>query len=128
MKTMIAIVALLLVGCSPHPQHHDKPVLQQPKPETDQTTEPNSTDISQYAYRVKGIIDSSMPLSGLSMGHKCSLRINAAKDGTLISATAIDGDQDLCEIALDRLRGTNLPAMTDHEYSVFHQFILDYHY
>ena len=115
---LVLFIPLFLAACTAAPQTRSG------KPGKSETTQvvndvpgdlkagPNE-NIASYATKIKRSIEEKIYRPESYKGQECTLRILLARDGLVMSATAENGNQELCNAALIAVKQANIPPAPD---------------
>ncbi|MGB7801650.1 cell envelope integrity protein TolA [Buttiauxella sp.] len=123
-----ATLSLTLTGCINHSQSpaSTRGINSVSTPSSSDKTQLNA-NISNYAYEIKRAIEDKFDDPASYRGKACSLRINLAPDGALMSVKAEGGDPALCEAAIAATKVAHIPAPPNIEvYEVFQHAAIDF--
>jgi colicin import membrane protein len=86
-------------------------------------------NIASYATKIKRSIEEKIYRPDSYKGQKCTLRILLARDGLVMSATAENGNPELCHAALTAVKQANMPPAPDEKtWQAFRNASLDFSY
>jgi colicin import membrane protein len=86
-------------------------------------------NITSYATKIKRSIKEKIHSPDSFKGQKCTLRILLARDGLVMSATAENGNPELCNAALMAVKQANIPPAPDEKtWQAFRNASLDFAY
>ncbi|EBF8880657.1 TPA: cell envelope integrity protein TolA [Escherichia coli] len=131
---LVLFIPLFLAACTAAPQTRSG------KPGKSETTQvvndvpgdlkagPNE-NIASYATKIKRSIEEKIYRPESYKGQECTLRILLARDGLVMSATAENGNQELCNAALIAVKQANIPPAPDEKtWQSFRNASLDFSY
>lgn len=131
---LVLFIPLFLTACTAAPQTRSG------KPGKSETTQvvndvpgdlkagPNE-NIASYATKIKRSIEGKIYRPESYKGQECTLRILLARDGLVMSATAENGNQELCNAALIAVKQANIPPAPDEKtWQSFRNASLDFSY
>ena len=131
---LVLFIPLFLAACTAAPQTRSG------KPGKSETTQvvndvpgdlkagPNE-NIASYATKIKRSIEEKIYRPESYKGQECTLRILLARDGLVMSATAENGNQELCNAALIAVKQANIPPAPDEKtWQSFRHASLDFSY
>ena len=131
---LVLFIPLFLAACTAAPQTRSG------KPGKSETTQvvndvpgdlkagPNE-NIASYATKIKRSIEEKIYRPESYKGQECTLRILLARDGLVMSATAENGNQELCNAALIAVKQANIPPAPDEKtWQSFRNASLDFAY
>ena len=116
MTSLVAIIAL--AGCGT--DHHIT------RAESLKITE-RGNEVMQYAGQIRDAVLSKIYSPEQYAGKRCTVRMQLARDGMVISARSEGGDPALCQAALSAVRYAKIPpAPSDEVYQIFRNVPLDF--
>lgn len=131
---LVLFIPLFLAACTAAPHTRSG------KPGKSETTQvvndlpgdlkagPNE-NIASYATKIKRSIEEKIYRPESYKGQECTLRILLARDGLVMSATAENGNQELCNAALIAVKQANIPPAPDEKtWQSFRNASLDFSY
>ena len=111
-------VALTLTGCGT--DHHIT------RAESMKITE-RGNGVMQYAGQIRDAVLSKIYSPEQYAGKRCTVRLQLARDGMVISTRSEGGDPALCQAALSAVRYAKIPpAPSDEVYQIFRNVPLDF--
>lgn len=129
---LVLFIPLLLAACTAAPHTgagksariETTPVVD--GPQGDLQTAPND-NITSYATKIKHAIEEKMYRPESYKGQKCTVRLLLGRDGLVMSATAENGNPELCHAALEAIRKAEIPPPPDAKtWQVFKNIPLDF--
>lgn len=113
---LIAVIAL--AGCGT--DHHIT------RAESMKITE-RGNGVMQYAGQIRDAVISQIYSPEQYAGKRCTVRMQLARDGIVISARSEGGDPAFCQVALSAVRYAKIPpAPSDEVYQIFRNVPLDF--
>lgn len=124
-----ALAAVVLAtGCTHHPHKNWEPTKPDPMLQARDASGATTGQLEAYALQIRDAIQAKMPPGDFS-GMRCTVRLNLARDGMVISAKTEGGDRQLCGRALKAIQNAQIPpASSDKVYRVFKNAPLDFQY
>jgi len=128
LKLAALAAVVLAAGCAPHPHKKWEPLKPDPMLQARDASGATTGQLESYAVQIRDAIQAKMP-PGEYTGMICTLRLQLARDGMVISANAEEGERQLCDAALKAVQTAQIPpAPSDKVYSVFKDVPLDFKY
>jgi len=131
---LVLFIPLFLAACTAAPHTRSG------KPGKSETTQvvndlpgdlkagPNE-NIASYATKIKRSIEEKIYRPESYKGQKCTVRLLLGRDGLVMSATAENGNPELCNAALEAIRKAEIPPPPDAKtWQVFRNTPLDFSY
>lgn len=134
MKPIIKLAAIAAVVLAAGCAHHKAPVVwEQANPDPMQQARDASGattgQLQLYAMQIRDAVSAMIYAPENYAGKSCTIRLNLARDGMVISARSEDGDPGFCQAALSAVQHAKIPpAPSDQVYQVFKNAPLDFKY
>lgn len=128
LKLAALAVVVLVAGCTHHTHKKWEPLKPDPMLQARDASGATTGQLEAYALQIRDAVQAKMP-AGNYVGMRCTVRLNLARDGMIISANTEGGDRQLCDAALKAVQTAQIPpAPSDKVFSVFKNAPLDFQY
>lgn len=128
--SLVLLMSLQLVACNSAGKSTSE--TSSPRDDSVQTLQSaegrqQKSEINSYAEKIHSAVRKNLDNPYLYRGKVCSIRLTLQRDGTVISATAEDGDPELCKAALLAVKRAEIPAAPDEKtWQVFNNALMDF--
>jgi len=119
-KAASLVAVIVAAGCAPN--HHIT------RAESMKVTV-RGNGVMHYAEAIRDAVNARMYAPEQYAGKRCAVRMQLARDGSVLSARSEGGDAALCEAAIKAVQVATIPpAPSDEVYQLFKNAPLDFQY